>query len=256
MEYGFRYPIAQSGAAGLEISRGTIDGLRHVNKFGEQPDVNGTREDVWGGNGIWSAPTSAQIHEVFSNSPNDTLAGTGMQKVMLEGLDANGDEISEEVDLSGATPVDTTNSFIMVNRMYGTQWGSVGYNQGPVSARAKTDGTNTCRIMTSSVYGGGYNQSTQAIYMIPAGYRAYLNQWTVGSSRGNNAYISGYLLYRPPGVEGWRLQSALDVSMGVAGRSYAPPPVYEPLGILKVSVTASQTNTSCFAEFDLVLERI
>jgi hypothetical protein len=55
---------------------------------------------------------NAQILRVVSTSANDTSGGTGIQQVLIGGIDANNNRYFETVTLNGTTPVTTTNSLV------------------------------------------------------------------------------------------------------------------------------------------------
>jgi len=57
----------------VAIPHGMMDGMKGVNKFGRNPDVDG-KADVWDGGGIYVPPIAAQLHNIVSSSSED--AGT------------------------------------------------------------------------------------------------------------------------------------------------------------------------------------
>jgi hypothetical protein len=264
MEYGFRYPIPQSGDASLEIARSTVPRLKHVNKFGENPDIDSTEhETIWGGGGWWELPASGpQVFEIFSTSANDVnLTGTGMWSVQIEGLDTNGLEQSEVVLLNGATHVNTVGTYMTIQRMFGLTWGSVAYNQGNIRAVASVDATDICQIRTSSLAQRGLNQSTHGVYTIPANYRGYMSSWTLGGLQSAIIQVDGFLWKQVNGQTGWRLQGAQSAYSKAASsvtRVYSPQLVFDPLDTIAISasVQGAANNTIVKAEFDLTLELI
>lgn len=77
-------------------------------------------------------PTSAATLGIASTSTSDTLVGTGAQIILVEGLDSNYDAISESIELSGQTEVNSTLLFLRVNVATVIQFGSTGYNEGTI----------------------------------------------------------------------------------------------------------------------------
>jgi len=106
----------------------------------------------------WASLSSAQTIYCLSTSASDTTSLT------LEGLDANYDEISETVTLTGLTAVTTTNQFLRVFRMtYDAT------NVGDIEARVTSaSGTIVAQI------DAGYAQTLMSVYTVPAGHTGYL----------------------------------------------------------------------------------
>lgn len=102
-------------------------------KFGFNPDVDtGTPEDIWSAGGTLTWPSSAAVAAVVSDNAADAAAGTGAQEVVLVGVDANLDEITEVVATNGTTPVNSTASFLFVNSAYCRAVGAGGVNAGTI----------------------------------------------------------------------------------------------------------------------------
>lgn len=146
----------------LDIARGSISNSKIVHKFGANFDIDqGTDpESVWSGGGVypWASLSSAQTIYCLSTDAGDTTTLT------LQGLDANYDEISETVTLTGTSAVTTTNTFLRVFRMtYDAT------NVGTITARTvSASGTVVAQI------DAGYAQTLMAVYTVPAGFTAYL----------------------------------------------------------------------------------
>lgn len=146
----------------LDVARGAISNSKIVHKFGANFDIDqGTDpESVWTGSGVypWASLSSAQTIYCLSTDASDTTTLT------LEGLDANYDEISETVTLTGTSAVTTSNTFLRVFRMtYDAT------NVGTITARTvSASGTVVAQI------DAGYAQTLMAVYTVPAGFTAYL----------------------------------------------------------------------------------
>lgn len=146
----------------LDIARGSISNSKIVHKFGANFDIDqGTDpESVWSGGGVypWASLSSAQTIYCLSTDAGDTTTLT------LQGLDANYDEISETVTLTGTSAVTTSNTFLRVFRMtYDAT------NVGTITARTvSASGTIVAQI------DAGYAQTLMAVYTVPAGFTAYL----------------------------------------------------------------------------------
>ncbi len=146
----------------FDVSRGVIDRSFAIHKFGANFDIdqNTDPESVWTGGGVypWSALSSAQAVYCLSTDAADTSSLT------IEGLDANYNEISETVTLTGVSAVTTTSTFLRVFRMtYDAT------NAGTITARTvSASGTIVAQI------DAGYAQTLMAVYTVPAGFTGYL----------------------------------------------------------------------------------
>jgi len=74
---------------------------------------------------------------IVSTSANDTLAGTGMQKVIMCYYDVNlAYHESDPISLNGLTPVDLIalgyTDVYVIKALRGSQWGALGYNAGDI----------------------------------------------------------------------------------------------------------------------------
>ena len=84
-----------------DIARGLLDGYTPLHKFGVNPDVGATEEDVWEVGGEETLLTAAEIMYVACA---DNVNGIG-QTMRVQGLDANWVEQEVDVVLNGNTPV-------------------------------------------------------------------------------------------------------------------------------------------------------
>ena len=186
----------------LQVARGQIGWHYPLFKFGNNPTVGNSLETIWAEGGLYSYLTAATVLKVSSSSVNDTSAGTGARTVELSGLDADYNEISELVTLNGQTPVNTTQSFLRINRMVVRSAGSGGANAGVIYAGTGTVTTGVPANVYASVNGvTGANQSLMAIWTVPAGYTAYLLQYDVSNGTTSNtpAVCKLILAVRPYG---------------------------------------------------------
>jgi hypothetical protein len=183
----------------LQVARGQVSYHTSQFKFGFNSDIDDTEETVWAQGGLYSYLSSASVLKVSSSSTADTSAGTGARTVQLYGLDADYNEINETVTLNGQTAVNTTNSFLRINRMVIRSAGTGGQNAGVVYAGTGTvtSGVPANKYATIAV---GDNQTLMAILTVPAEHTAYLLQkdLTVATAQ-NNKYATVWLVARPNG---------------------------------------------------------
>jgi len=149
-----------------------------VHVLGRCNSVDNVRTDLWTGpTTTYVFPPAGGIQMmVVSSNANDTLAGTGVQKIMIHYLDASYVEHSEIINMNGTTAVNTVATNILrINGMHAYQVGSGGTSVGNISL------TNLAGTVTYSYTEATYNEARIAVYTVPAGKTLYLNHWQ-GSS--------------------------------------------------------------------------
>jgi hypothetical protein len=185
----------------LQVARGQISWHKRTFQFGTNTAVGTGFSTIWAGGSstLYTYPTSATVLKISSGSASDTAAGTGARTVVVNGLDANYNEISEIVSLNGQTAVNTVNSYLRFNEMLVLTAGSGGTAAGVLYAGVGTVTTG----VPATIYGQaplGYNASDQAFWTVPAGYTAYINSATWSSSNTTaNIAVTGSLNIRPLG---------------------------------------------------------
>lgn len=163
-----------------EVAAGTVPGAKAAFAPGYNEDVGDTLEDVTtSGLVIIPVPSSAITMEVVSSSPADdgSPAGANAHAVMVHGLDAGFNEISEIITLDGTTPVPTVNQYIRVNALH------VAANAGHgITAAGNIDirDPGTPADIFSRIAAGG-NMSLQAHYTVPAGKVGFITGWSAGA---------------------------------------------------------------------------
>lgn len=183
----------------LQVARGQVAYHYAQYKFGFNSDVDNVEETVWAEGGLYGYLSTASVLTVSSSSTADTSAGTGARTVTLFGLDADYNEISETVTLNGQTAVNTTNSYLRINRGIVKSAGSGGENAGVIYAGTGTvtAGVPANKYLTIAT---GDNQTLMALWTVPAGHTAYVLQkdMTVATTQ-NNKYATLSLVARPEG---------------------------------------------------------
>lgn len=186
-EYGFQ--LAGSGrprismvSYGHEIAAGNLTGHISLPGFGEKSSMplptGGIGVDVWEGptDVIPHPPVAGEQMTVVSTSAQDSSGGTGMASIRIEYIDSNGAAQTEDINLSGTTPVDTTATDIaFVNHMFSTAPGS-----GSTNRVAAGDITIYKKAAPNTVYNiikaGGNKDLTIAI-RVPDGKTYFINEW-------------------------------------------------------------------------------
>lgn len=148
----------------LQVARGQIDGHSTVNIYGFQVSVTTTNIPVWEVAGAYAYPASATtMHLASSVNTGPDLSGT---TIIIRGLDANYDQISETVALTGTTVAVTTKSYLRITSMAVT----AGVPTGTITLKDLTNTTTYAQINPS------IGRSQMAIYTVPAGYTFYLSR--------------------------------------------------------------------------------
>lgn len=162
------------------VAKGLIAGHRDVSRFGLNPDLGGL-ESIWDHNGVYVFPPAAIQMEVSSDSASDAAAGTGVRTVLVTGLNANYDEISETVTLNGTTAVLTVALFLRVFNCICLTFGSTGAQVGNIWVG---EGVVTAGV-PATVYAKvriGFGQAQMTQYTVPRGYTAYLLEVSAAAS--------------------------------------------------------------------------
>lgn len=171
----------------LDISRGLYQGVKAVNGFGRNPniDANSTPQDIWAGGGLYTGfPTgAAEEMEIFSDDLNDTLLGSGARTVKISDLlDASGARMPDvEVDLNGTTPVSLgAELYYRAAKVLVLSAGSTEANEGVITLRHITTTVNVFAKIPI-----GVNRTLVAVATVPLGESLYVNRVNISLSRSN-----------------------------------------------------------------------
>jgi hypothetical protein len=151
--------------------------------------------DIWTDGGIYVFLTAAETLKVFSSSTNDTSAGTGARTLIILGLDANFDTITEFVTLNGTTAVNTSQSFMRVNGVLCLSAGSGGENEGTISV---TKGSDTNFIISKVMPTDGLSKSS--IYTTRRNASFHFLSMSIQPLRSQGVLASAELIFRPIGA--------------------------------------------------------
>lgn len=245
--------FGQTEPVELQIARGQIAWHIPVTVWGFNPDVDQSLETVWGDGGLVVFPAAAGTMNVSSSSVDDTSAGTGARTIVLQGLDANYNEISETVTLNGQTTVASTKEFLRVNYITVATTGSGKANAGIIYVGA---GVNTAGV-PATVYGAvytGFNASTTACYTIPAGHTGYIVSGgiSVGQASGSSE-VTGYLVTRDPTADIARVVAASAFNNGLAEYNFVLPLKIPEKYSVEARAIGKSTNNAVSAHFQIIL---
>lgn len=180
----------------LQASRGQIAYHTTLFKYGYNPLIINVNETIWDVGGLYTYPSSA----VAMTATSASGASDADVKITIQGLDANYNELSEEVTLNGSGTATTTGLFLRVFRAF------VSGADAPVGNVNIANGGTTYARVTA-----GENQTLMAVYTVPTGKTLYVTQGvaTHGTDT-SGAYITvRFMVRRLGGV--FRTQTKIDI---------------------------------------------
>lgn len=150
-------------AEGVDIARGVVMDASQRNIFGTTGGaaniVTTEFRTPWELASNYTFPTAAAQMSLVSTSASDTAV-----TVLILGLDANYNPISEVNTLTGTTPITTTNSYFRVNDIVCTAGNAVGDITLSVGAN----------VYSKILAGTGRDQ--KSVYTVPKGYCFFLQR--------------------------------------------------------------------------------
>ena len=143
----------------LQVGRKQITGHQSVFLFGYSASItNAAFIPAWENTAAYTYPASAVAMSIVSTSASDTAV-----KILVVGLDADYNAVTETVTLTGTTPVVTATLFFRVNQL-----------------DVLPDSVNPVGVITAKNGGVTYGQiavdtgqSNMSVYTVPAGYTFY-----------------------------------------------------------------------------------
>jgi hypothetical protein len=222
----------------FQIAQGLIAGHRAVFKAGYNPSIaNNVEESIWSHSVIypWASWGAGGTLSCVSASDSDTGV------LYITGLKASDwTEVSEQVTMTGTTPVVTTNSFIRINSVYYNH--STDTNLGEIHAYRNGG--------VVGYIGVGEGQGQMAQFSVPAGYTAYILNGNANMGKGNDGF--GKFKYR---MYGGSFQTAMTFLLFQSTFDYKfeAPLVLPEKSDLDVTMLASVSGTSCSCAYSLIL---
>jgi hypothetical protein len=168
----------------LAIAKGEVNGYSVRNIFGYNAAIETTYIPAWENATAYTYPTSALTMTVTSN-----VADNGVV-ILIIGLDANYNQISETVTLAGTAT--TTNQYFRINDVV------------TVSGNALNDITISNGGITYAKVRGGDGKNQASIYTVPAGYSFYLmriDAFCATAAQNNRQVFFRNLVCLPNGVK-------------------------------------------------------
>lgn len=239
--------ITQSGRLepfDLQVARGQVFGHRPIFRAAYTTvATTGQNYLVWNRTAAYVFPTVAAQMTLSSSSAGDTT-----QAVLIQGLDASYNEISEVLVLNGQNGVLSTKSYFRIN-------GMVVLVDSPAGNLYFGTGTVTAGV-PANVYGfisAGDNAMMAAIYTVPAGYTLYVQGGSVSSgTSGQNKYVTVDFYSVISGVK--YLGAKITQANGFQHYPYTPPiSVPEKTDLYDTATTTDTTPAQVSANLSGIL---
>lgn len=222
----------------LQVARGQIPGHRFVHVIADVPAMSiSTTGTVWDVNDTsypWSAWDTASTLSIARASASDAD-----KTVILSGLDANYNEVTDTVVLTAPTG---NVSSVVFKRLFSARMNGTSANVGAVTI---SKGGTTVALMNANV-----GQTLMGIYTVPAGFTAYLSQGVMSIQ--NTGDATGFFYYR---VLGDRFLIAHTFEVASSAYAYA---FTHPFGLpeksdIDVRAFVRTNNSRVTAAFDVLL---
>jgi len=236
------------------ISEGAITGHNALLKFGTRTTLAAnTQSTIWEGNtALYQYLTTAQQLKVSSSSANDTALGTGARIITIFGLDANWNEISEDIIMNGVSIVTTVNSYLRIYRAFVTTCGTSYSNEGKITIRNNANTVEQCVITAND------GQTLMALWTVPMGRTAYMLKGTVSTDSNKGARVSFFTRRNDNGaiLYPWQIKYRAFIFGGENEFVFDIPfKIPEKTDIsVRVTTPASAGTTSAGATFELWYE--
>lgn len=183
--------LMRSSDLRLLVAIGALPGVTELHKFGRDGTAT-TTEDIIGV-GVTRdevLPASAGVSRVrvqAGGNAADTVAGAGARRVLVSGLDDTFAEVSEVLELAGASAsAYTTADFRRLNRAFVTEVGT--YNgKAAADITIEDESGNTRCVITS-----GLGQTQLCYYTVPAGKTMLLLKSFIRVETGKSATVRMY----------------------------------------------------------------
>ena len=165
----------------LQVARGLVSGASVVNIYGYQSAVGTTFIPVWENATVYTYPVSSTTMLLYSSSASDTAVS-----VLISGLDASYNILTETLVCTGTAGVTSVNSYLRINSITIT---------GSNNAVGDITLSNAGKTVTYAKILAGNGKSQAMIYTVPNGYTFYLTRVNAYTNQVGNL-SSSYCTYR------------------------------------------------------------
>jgi len=259
----FGVPIAD--LVTFNISLDQFEDVKRDIKFGALVNFGSAEGTLWtGNNGLydWIPDGDAAIPMfVASTSSNDTLTGSGAQKLRVTSQGVDRLEITQDIELNGLTPVPVP---IPIFRTYRQEVTQTGDGTGAtVSANGKNDGEiwtgyGTFVVGVPPTKMGhirpGKNQSEMGIYSVPANKTLIVPDWIPTATAGKSVEMGLYVSAVVEGVRRpFQLRATLYMYESAVPIPFKAPAIFRAGSDIDVRVVSSAVGTSAGVVFSQIL---
>lgn len=218
----------------IDIARGLVRGVSHINKFGYNPTVGTTFETVHDQSNTYTYLSSAGAATVTSSDSGSDNNGT----VEIQGLDGNYNLVTATATIGGSA---TTQTFLRVFRVVLTSANTGSSNVGVISVTISA--TTVAQILA------GKGQTLMALYTIPANKKGYLMKFQGNLEKAKECEFE--FLARPENGA-FNIKGKFGSSGDPVTYDYPVPLEFDEKTDLEVRIKAGAT-TGAGAIFDLIL---
>ena len=160
------------GSHNIDVALGRTSSTALWNKFGYNADVDVGTEVIASWGGSFTPLLTATTIRIASTDVNDVVAGTGCQIIVVYGINASREEAIEVFNMNGTTNVDSTSTWLGINRVVMYLCGTGMINAGTINVTELSGGGGS--TMAQMPAGGGVTQ--QCIFHIPVNH-TYVAEW-------------------------------------------------------------------------------
>ncbi len=190
------------------LDQNHVAGIEQLDIIGMNAEmtVSTLPENLWTQGVVYPWPTVADQCKIQSDNVADDAGSTGATDVKIEGLDSNGDYITEDIELDGTTPVATVLSYLRINLMLVIAVGTGGDNAGLITMTHDTGDPVIASIMA------GHGVSMDGVFTVRSAHTLAISRFTVDmikAAAGIEASIAIYV--RSSGTGPWIRRATLPV---------------------------------------------
>ena len=201
------------------IAEGFVTDQTAINMVGYDGTVGATWETLW----ELSTPyvyiaSGGEKVTVKSNSAQDGVGGTGARTLLITGLDANFDLVSETITTNGVALVSSANTY---ERILSARVATIGTNEsnvGNITIRDTSDTTTVAYIVV------GEGSSRIPVFTVPRLYRASIVGWSYGDVADKASHIA---LWARPFGGSWYIANYKIIKNQASSESFEMPFVFE-----------------------------
>ncbi len=231
-----------------ELRQDNIPGSSLVRLTATTLNLDNEQQVVWSGTGeyIFNYANIGETWEIFSSDANDTIAGTGAQKITLNYIKSDFTKVIEEFDLNGGTVAIPNADKLTVNLAFVSQIGTPGgAPAGDIIVRKSGGGLERSLIMA------GINIAEDGVLQVPAGFTWLLTGATPFTVKGGDA---SFILESTTGEDGiWIPKAAVSVYQNVIS---IPVNTINIVEKSLIRVLGSSTNANTAGVVELVFTQV